>query len=73
MPMPLYSFFEEYDFSGKTIIPFCTHGGSRFSDAIDTIRSLEKNATVLEGHSIARDRVPSSKAEILKWLEKIGY
>ena len=33
MPMPLYSFFDEYDFTGKTIIPFCTHGGSRFSQA----------------------------------------
>lgn len=42
MPMPLYSFFDEYDFSGKTIVPFCTHGGSRFSDAVKTIRGLEK-------------------------------
>lgn len=30
MPMILYSFFDEYDFSGKTIIPFNTHGGSAF-------------------------------------------
>lgn len=43
MPMPIYTFFEEYDFGGKTIIP-CTHGGSRFSDAIGTIRRLEKKA-----------------------------
>ena len=72
MPMPLYSFFDEYDFSGKTIIPFCTHGGSRFSDAIKTIRELEPKATVLNGHSVARDRVPESKDGVLKWLEKIG-
>lgn len=72
MPMPLYSFFEEYDFGGKTIIPFCTHGGSRFSDAIKTIRGLERQATVLDGYSISRDRVPDSKAGLLKWLEKIG-
>lgn len=72
MPMPLYSFFEEYDFSGKTIIPFCTHGGSRFSDAIKTIREQEKKAKVLDGHAIARDRVADSKESILKWLEKIG-
>lgn len=72
MPMPLYSFFDEYDFSGKTIIPFCTHGGSRFSDAIKTIRELEPKATVLDGHSVARDRVPESKDGVLKWLEKIG-
>lgn len=72
MPMPLYTFFDEYDFSGKTIIPFCTHGGSRFSDAISTIRGLEKQATVLDGYSIARDCVADSKPGILRWLEKIG-
>ena len=36
-----YSFFDEYDFSGKTIIPFCTHNGSRFSGTIETIQGLE--------------------------------
>ncbi len=72
MPMPLYTFFEEYDFSGKTLVPFCTHGGSRFSNAVNTIRSLEKNATVLDGHAISRDHVEKSKDGILKWIEKIG-
>ena len=72
MPMPLYSFFDEYDFGGKTVIPFCTHGGSRFSGAIETIRTLEPKATVLDGHAISRDRVPESKEDILKWLDKLG-
>lgn len=72
MPMPLYSFFDEYDFGGKTVIPFCTHGGSRFSGAIETIRELEPKATVLDGHSIARDRVDGSRDGVLRWLEKIG-
>lgn len=72
MPMPLYSFFDEYDFSGKTVIPFCTHGGSRFSGAIETIRELEPRAAVLDGYAIARDRVADSEDGILKWLERIG-
>ena len=72
MPMPLYTFFDEYDFSGKTIVLFCTHGGSRFSGAIKTIRELEKGATVLDGYAVSRDRVADSKDGILKWLEKIG-
>ena len=38
LPMPLYTFFEEYDFSGKTLIPFVTHGGSSFSNTIRTIQ-----------------------------------
>lgn len=72
MPMPLYSFFEEYDFAGKTIIPFCTHGGSRFSDAVNTIRNIEKDATVLDGYTIAREHVDNSKNGIVKWLKRIG-
>ena len=72
MPMPLYTFFDEYDFSGKTIIPFCTHGGSRFSDAINTIRSMEKKSTVLDGYAISRERVADSKEGVRKWLKRTG-
>lgn len=72
MPMPIYTFFDEYDFGGKTIVPFCTHGGSRFSDAVKTIRELEKDATVLDGYAVARNRVEGSKEGILKWIEKLG-
>lgn len=38
--MPLYTFLETYDFSGKTIIPFITHGGSGFTGTIETIAEL---------------------------------
>lgn len=72
MPQPIYTFFDEYDFSGKTVIPFCTHGGSRFSGAVKTIRDMEPNATVLDGYAISRDRVAESKDGILNWLGKIG-
>lgn len=54
MPMAVYSFLDEYDLSGKTIVPFCTSGGSGFSRSIDTIRGLEPGATVLDGFT-ARD------------------
>ena len=72
MPQPLYTFFDEYDFSGKTVVPFCTHGGSRFSDAIKTIREMEQGTTVLDGYAIARDRVAGSQDGILNWIEKMG-
>lgn len=72
MPMPLYSFLDEYDFGGKTVIPFCTHGGSRFSDAIKTIRGLEPKASVLDGYAISRDRVSEAKPNVLNWLKRIG-
>ena len=48
MPQPLYTFLEEYDFSGKTIIPFNSHGGSGFSNTIEEIKKLQPNATVKE-------------------------
>lgn len=72
MPMSLYTFFEEYDFSGKTVIPFCTHGGSRFSQSVKTITELEKNATVIQGPSVSRENVATAKDNVLKWLQKQG-
>lgn len=72
MPMPVYTFFDEHDFSGKTIVPFCTHGGSRFSQAIKTIKELEKGAEVLDGYSVSRDNLAAAKEEVKRWLQKIG-
>jgi flavodoxin len=72
MPMPIYTFFDEYDFSGKTIIPFCTHGGSRFSKAQETILDLEKGAQVVRGLSVSRNDVSKSKNDVLSWLSRIG-
>lgn len=68
----LYSFFDDYDFSGKTVIPFCTHGGSRFSKALQTIAGMEKDAEIVKGLSVPRDNVGQSKADVLKWLKGIG-
>lgn len=74
MPMILYSFFDEYDFSGKTIIPFNTHGGSGFSSTINTITELEPSATVNQnGFTVSRNDVQEAEPEILSWLREIGY
>lgn len=72
MPMILYSFFDEYDFSGKTIIPFNTHGGSGFSDTISTIKELEPNAEVLDGKSISRNDIQDAEQEIVDWVNSFG-
>lgn len=72
LPMPLYSFFEEYDFSGKTLIPFVTHGGSGFSGTIRTIQELEPEATVIEsGLSISRNNVPRAQADVKAWIDSL--
>lgn len=74
MPMVVYSFFDEYDFSGKTIIPFNSHNGSRFSNTIQTIQELEPNATVItDGFTISERNVADAKDDINKWLNGLGY
>lgn len=73
MPMPLYTFLEEYDFSGKTIIPFTSHGGSGFSRTIQTIEQLQPNATVLEdGLSVSRNSVAEAKDQVVNWVQGLG-
>ncbi len=72
LPMPLYTFLEKYDFSGKTIIPFTTHGGSGFSRTIQTISELQPNATVIsDGLSISRNSVSGAESDVADWLNGI--
>ncbi len=72
MPQIMYTFFDTYDFSGKTIIPFTVHGGSGLSGTVGRIQKLEPNATVYKnGLSIDRESVGSSKNKIETWLSNI--
>lgn len=73
MPMVIYTLFNEYDFSGKTIVPFCTHGGSGFAQSVKTIVNMEKNAKVVRGPAISRDKVPESRDGLVKWLQEQGF
>lgn len=73
MPQALYTFLEEYDFSGKTIIPFCPHGGSGFSRTESTIAELQPGATVSEnGLTISRNDVAGSHDQIEQWAAGLG-
>lgn len=65
-----YTFFDAYDFIGKTIIPFTVHGGSGLSGTVSRIQKMEPNATVYKnGLSIDRDNVGTSRKKIEKWLD----
>lgn len=73
LPMPLYTFLEEYDFSGKMIIPFTTHGGSGFSQTISTIEELQPNAEVVQdGLSISRNSVPQAQSDVADWVNGLN-
>lgn len=73
MPMIVYTFFDTYDFSGKTLIPFNTHEGSGDSGTYDTIRELEPQATVLDGLAIRGNKIADAESEVAQWLQKINY
>ena len=72
MPMALYTFLESYDLSGKTVIPFCPHGGSRFSRTVETIAELQPDASVSgEGLAISRNEVAGSAETVAAWAEEV--
>ena len=71
MPMALFTFLETYDLSGKTVIPFCTYGGSRFGDSLKDIKNLCPDSMILDGLAIKRDGGDSLPDDVEKWLKKI--
>lgn len=74
LPQVMYSFFDEYDFSGKTIIPFNVHNGSRLSGTVNTIKELEPNANVTtDAFTINERNVPDAAAEVKEWLGGLEY
>ena len=76
IPMIINTFMEEYDLSGKTIIPFNTHEGSGSSGTYETIKNKLKSSNVntnglaLQGKTA---RTNSGKEETIKWLKSLGY
>ncbi len=72
IPMPVATFIEEYDFSGKTIIPFCSHGGGGFGQSITDISKLAPNSRIGEGLSIHYSGGTSLENDITTWLNSNG-
>ena len=72
-PMIIYTFFDKYDFSGKTIVPFNTHMGSGDGGTYETIRKLEPNAKVLEGFPVEMRAAENGPAKAVgKWLKSLN-
>ncbi|HVN31555.1 MAG TPA: flavodoxin [Thermoanaerobaculaceae bacterium] len=72
MPMAVFTFLEAYDFSGKTIIPFCTHEGSGIGHSESDIKKLCPNAKILKGLAIRGGSVQRAVNEISAWLRELG-
>lgn len=68
IPMPVASFLEEYDFSGKTILPFCSHGGGRFGQSLTAIAKLAPNAAMGEALSVHYSGGSELSGDVTDWL-----
>ena len=72
IPMPIASFLEEYDFAGKRIIPFCSHGGGRFGQSITAIAKLAPKADIGEGLSVHYSGGSELPDDVSEWLSRNG-
>lgn len=73
MPMILYTFFDTYDLSGKTVALFCTSGGSGLSNTLNEVKDLEPDATVTEGLHIGSSSASNPDNAVSEWLNDIGF
>jgi flavodoxin len=71
VPAPVRVFLSEYDFSGKTIIPFCTHEGSGLGRSATDISKLCPKSTLLDGVAIRGSEVKTAQNEVVELLRKI--
>ena len=77
LPMPVYTFLESYDFSGKTIVPFATSAGDVLTGKERDIPNYAKGAKMLDGIGIegkrAQENPDSVRPEVEKWLTGLGF
>lgn len=72
LPMPLYSFLEQHDFAGKTVVLFSVHGGSQLSGTDDVITKLLKDSTVVSNAlTISRSDMDDSADDVQSWLDDV--
>ncbi len=72
LPMAVWSFLEQHDFSGKTIAPFCTHGGGGLAHSLDDINKLCPSSNLSAAFAINGNRAHQADKEISAWLNEIG-
>lgn len=71
-PMVVYSFLEAYDWTGKTLVPFCTSGGSGFGRSLDRLSESAPGAAILEGLHVNGDSVEGAGEEVAAWIDGLG-
>lgn len=72
MPMPVFTFLESFDFTGKTILPLCTNEGSGMGGSERDIKRVCPGAAVKSGLSITGSRAANSTDSVRRWLHANG-
>lgn len=72
VPAAVRVFLTQYDFSGKTIAPFCTHEGSELGHSVADIATLCPKSTLLEGLAIRGSSAKAAQGRVSEWLRQIG-
>lgn len=71
MPMPVFTFLERYDFSGKTIRPFCTHEGSGLGNSVSDIRRICPGANIGKGLAVNGSSVKGARKDVERWAGEV--
>jgi flavodoxin len=71
IPAPVRTLLSDYDFSQKTIAPFCTHEGSGLGRSVSDISKLCPKSTVLEGVAIRGRDAKTAQNKVSEWLQEI--
>lgn len=72
-PRVMFTFFNQYDLNGKTIIPFVTHEGSGLASTVTDLRRIYPRANVTGAFSIYGHEVRTDKDKVERWLKGLGY
>lgn len=71
MPMPVWTFLDNHDWTGKVVCPFCTNEGSGLANSTADLKKLAGNADIKEGLSIKGSQVQDAKDIICQWIDEI--
>lgn len=72
MPMIIRTFYESYDLSRKTLVPFATHAGSGLGDCERLVRSYYPDNTILDGLAVQGTNSTNARGDVEAWLKRIG-
>lgn len=73
LPMAVMHFLESYDFSGKTIIPYCSHEGSGLGRSVTDLTALCPDAIILDGLAVRGRDAANAQVQVDAWLNSLGY